>query len=603
MNKLFNTRIFSRSLALLCPKNPRKVGFLFSLGTFMGLQYYYKFHTVKMDKAVVNNELIFLSKNDYFDRILGNEKDFFFLIVYQDGKETQDQATQAAKQLKSIADENGFKNWNVYVINRSLLTDIKKIIGRTKEINLFEGETNYPIEIYMKSPHSRDFLYMHFKPKKFFSERGARKTLQKMTKIKNLIETVNDEEDLKQRLVNSSNKFNKVTVLMAIDETNKAGYKKVLKKYGKLSFLCLERKFSSKDSDFLLIGKKLAEKLGLEKNCPYILKNDAVTAYERFAGTHIDDQKDCIELDTDNFSIGKVYLKKYDNSEIKIFNTEKNKLPEEEKKAQKTKEIRSYINFMLPRIVILRDLKYRNMGQIMRKCSDDKSKLILSLYCPNNDEFRDKKLAIFMDIYKKYSDKFVFCIFESEIPEDLFPHCKSTYPSFVAFNFLKQQKDYGAFNKYYKNLVYSYEKFFLNPESAHDPNPEEIMNNIEKVLAGKAKIDYLSALEGNVQELRGVMQEEFLKKFQEEKKDSIILFHDDKVDSRNSQDLFYKLSEEFNDINFYKINNKNTSSVFPGFDQYPVILYLSHSDKKWYLLRDHAWEEQVVRKLISSLHS
>ena len=124
--------------------------------------------------------------------------------------------------------------------------------------------------------------------------------------------------------------------------------------------------------------------------------------------------------------------------------------------------------------------------------------MILSVYCPPNDELRDKKLDIFMSIYKKYGDQFVYCIFESDLSEDLFPHCKHSYPCFTLFNYFKQEKDFGAFNDYYKSLVYPYEKYFLNPKSPYIPNKEEVEENLGKFLNKKLRKDYLNNFEGNI---------------------------------------------------------------------------------------------------------
>ena len=559
-----------------------------------------------MDTHKLNNELIGLSKNDYFDRILGNEKDFFFLVIHADSEDTGRVATRVGKHLKKIADEHGFQSWNTYTINRTLFENIKKIIGRVKNVNVYEDTENpYPIEIYIKTPHSRDYLFIPYRSNKFFEDRTEKKISQKMKKVRHLLESVSDEEDLREKLAYSFNKVNSPMVVMRIDDYDKEQQKKVTKKYAKMAFMCLERKFLPYDSKFILVkNSKLADQLGLERNCPYVLKNDVIQAYERYSGKIIEGNRDCVKFDMYDFGNTKALLKKYDNSQLRIFNTEKNSDAEGEKKARKMKEVKAFVNFILPRVVVLRDAKQRHLGQLLRKCIDDKSKYVLSLYCPSTDPNRDAKLAVFMDLYRRYKDRIIFCIIESDVLQDLFTHSKATLPSFVLFNFLNQKKDFGALGQYYKSVIYPYEKYILNPGSIH-PNEQEIMDSIDIILSGEGRTDSLNLISENVQEIKGVSVEDVMERLRRTGQDGLIEFYDKGIKSTECSQIVDRLSEDFqNKVKFFRMDDVNTNEMLPVFSEFPKLVYVSSKHRKMYVL-DNAYTQdgERLRRFIREIHN
>jgi len=558
-----------------------------------------------MESHILPNELIGLSKNDYFDRILDNEKDFFFLIVYNDTEENGRTTTKIAKHLKHIADKNSFAGWNVYTINRSLFENIKKIIGKTKDSNIFaEDENPFPIEIYLKTPHSKDYIFLPFRPKKFFSEHSSKKMMRKMKKVEHLVEQINDEEDLNTKLVYSLNKLNTPTIIMRIDDSNKEHYRDKVKEYAKLAVKSLENKLLPFDSTFIVIkDKKLGNKLGLENDQLYTLRNDVVQAYERYSGKNIEDYRKYIEVDTQDFSSPVAFLQKYDNSEMSLFGNGNSEETEDEKRKRERFELRAFVNFVVPKVVLLRDMKRLHLGQLIRKCSQDKSKYVLSLYCPSTDPDRERKLEVFMEMYRRYKDKFIFCIIESEMLLELFPHTKSTLPCFVLFNFMNQIKDYPLFQNYYQSLVFPYEKYFLNSRSPNIPDMEEVLTSTEIILEGAGRVDYLNMEGENVQELKGIMCEETIDRLKRLRKDGLIQIYDNGSKSREWSLQMNKLSEDFNKrLRFYRIDNLNSSGFLPTIKTVPKYVYVSNKHLKMYVLDDFIAEnEEKLRDFIKEV--
>jgi len=309
-----------------------------SLSTFFWTYYHLSFS--KPVFQISHGDIIFLSKEAYFDKILGNEKDFFFLVVYTDNEEGNLHVNKVARRLKHLAEENGLEDWNVYVLNRHVFEDIKKTIGRTGNLKLFGGSGEImPVELYMKTPHSRDFMYLKHKPNKFSTPEGLKKFSDVMNKVSRLVHTVSSEEDLKNVLAQSLNKFSKPTIILRINDSNKITYKKVAKKFAKLAFLSLERKYLPLDAQFIIIkGSNVGKDLNLEYDCPYIFRNDAVEAYERYSGETVENENEYIVIDGVGVCEQRVKLEKFDNREVKVFGRVKPKKEnEEDRKKNKAK--------------------------------------------------------------------------------------------------------------------------------------------------------------------------------------------------------------------------------------------------------------------------
>ncbi len=241
MNRFFRFKIFSRAITYIKPN----YNFRYLTGLTLGI-FAYAHHRFqedinpRMEPHSLSNELIGLSKSDYFNKILENPNSFFFLVIYKDSEENSRTATRIGKHLKRIADSNQFQGWNIYTINRSLFDTLKNNAGPESDLNILSEEGNpFPLEIYLKTPFHSDFLYLPFRPNKFFEARSTKKMLLKMKKVENLLEVVHDEEDFNSKLIHSLNKINTPTVVMHLDDSDNEKYKEIFKQYSKFLRLSL----------------------------------------------------------------------------------------------------------------------------------------------------------------------------------------------------------------------------------------------------------------------------------------------------------------------------------------------------------------------------
>jgi len=286
---------------------------------------------------------------------------------------------------------------------------------------------------------------------------------------------------------------------------------------------------------------------------------------------------------------------------------------EEERKRIKQKEIESFMSFLLPRVVILKDLKYRELGQLMKRCAKEKKqrqeiladdeedeidrrlrnykryqerygKYVLSLFCPSTDPQRAQKLKVFMDLYRRYKDMFVFCIIESEISQDFFPHSTGAYPCLTLFNFLNQKKYYESFRDIHKILVFPYEKYFLNQKSPIKPDSEEVEESIDMILQGRPQVNYLNTLNENVQELKGIMVDEALSELKKKGQDGMFFLYDESLESLNINRMVNKLSEELHGVKMYKMERTNASKNLPIMRGYPQLVYFAARKKKVFVI-------------------
>ena len=65
--------------------------------------------------------------------------------------------------------------------------------------------------------------------------------------------------------------------------------------------------------------------------------------------------------------------------------------------------------------------------------------------------------------------------------EDVFPHINLDNPRFSLFNFFHLQKAEQAIGKYYKNLVYPYEKYYLEDKESYFERYEQLETSLNEV--------------------------------------------------------------------------------------------------------------------------
>lgn len=128
---------------------------------------------------------------------------------------------KTAKYMQEGAIMQGISGWNIYLISMNTLEDIKKIASKTLGLNVFKDEVmSGPIEIYMKSPHSKDYLYTTYREEFFFSEKGRNAFLKKAEKISTMVEIVDDKDTFEAKIIQNSSIINAPIVIMAIDQVD-----------------------------------------------------------------------------------------------------------------------------------------------------------------------------------------------------------------------------------------------------------------------------------------------------------------------------------------------------------------------------------------------
>lgn len=445
------------------------------------------------------NEFVDLSRLDYYERVLGNTKDYFFFIIYDEPEVMQ--AVKAAKQLKTIVDSKKYQGFNVYIMNRNTLDKINQIMDKADHPIPFNQNKKSPIEIYLKTPHSNDYMSFKFNANRFFTERSLKKYGKTLTKLKNLIEVVNDEEELLDRLFYSSQKFGEVLIIRCAEDPSSKESQKRIEDYAKTAYFCLEKKLLSIKSSFILItDKKLIEKYGLDKDHSYVYRNDVIQAYESIYGKNIEDKSGYLRIENPNLSNYGFYLDKLPPSPPPIIfeSTEDKKVV----RRREDEENSRFVDFVTDRIMLLKNMKNQSIGKAIRKSIRDRSKYTISLYLPKSDPQHEKKLHAFMELYRKYKDKFTFLLIEKDFMQDLLPHVNTEFSDFVAYNIIHQYKGYEQYKNYYKGIINPYRKFFLRPSAGSPFSFEELEENVQKFLKGELPEVYLNATEGAVQTLK-----------------------------------------------------------------------------------------------------
>ena len=396
-------------------------------------------------------------------------------------------------------DSKKYQGFNVYMMNRNILDKINQIMEKTGDpIPFGQNQKKSSIEIYLKTPHSDDFMSFKFNPTKFFTELSLKKYSKVLTKMKNLIEVINDEEELLDKLYHRSQRFGEVLIIRCAEGTSSRESQQLLENYAKTAYFCVEKKLLSRKSNFVFVtNKKLIDKYGLDKDHSYVYRQDLIQAYETTYGKQIEDKSSYLHLENPELSNYSFYLEKLGPMDPTLNVEGAN--DKAARKRRESEENSRFVDFVTDRVMLLKDMKNQSVGKAIRKSLRDRSKYTLSLYLPRSDPQLEKKLHAFMELYRKYNDKFIFLLIEKDFIQDLLPHVNEEFSDFVVYNILQQYKGYENYKNYYKGVITPYRKFFLRPSSCSPVSFEEIEENVQKFLKGELPEIYLNATEGAVQ--------------------------------------------------------------------------------------------------------
>lgn len=143
---------------------------------------------VEGDRIIIEEEAIHLNKHSYMERLLGNKRETYILMVTnEEGEEDTRISIRTAKHIKnSLKAEN--VAMNVYVMPLNQLEDVRKIANRILDFPVFEkdGSSAGKVEVFLKTAHSREYVHLTWKRESFFTQHKTKKLLRKVERYRDL---------------------------------------------------------------------------------------------------------------------------------------------------------------------------------------------------------------------------------------------------------------------------------------------------------------------------------------------------------------------------------------------------------------------------------
>jgi len=527
---------------------------------------------------------ILLNKKEYFNKIVGNSKDFFFFIVFQEeNSEILNEAQQIASVLrKSINKYTPNSNIIIYLIERVVYRDIKVTINRVKNNEIYEKDSrNNAIEIYFKTPYSGNQAYLKYKQGSFYNERGQKKIFKLIKKLIDPVEIINDQETLLNKLqLQSLNKINSPLIITAMPES---ANEKTINKLKKKAFFFFERKLLPLNSNFVIVNKpNLMNKFDMLNNETYIFRNDFFSKYyQTICPWKSEDEDHFLKIKNNgNLIIESAKNVKYCLEKYSIFK-ENEKTLMQETKDEKTKERNCFLSFISPRVFHLSDTKTKSLAPFFKKINLNKKKPVISFFLTQEDLENKERFENFEKLYKLYRENFHFVVMDSGQIEEVFPHANKHYPRFCIFNFFNQNKNNLIYKNYYKSLIFPFEKYFLKDEGCFFERFEDLREKIEFFLKNKANVDYISKNDELVDDINADV---FNKNF-EKNQNFVVELYDQSIESEFSRQIFNKIYEEIHGENmkFFRMNCLNDSPYLINMDRFPAYIYWDSMKKKMYV--------------------
>lgn len=535
-------------------------------------------HLIPIKDSAINHQrsnVEVLSKNDYFMKIVGNDRDYFFFIIYNEEiPDTFQEAMQIASTLQRSTEKYDIKPIPiVYLMEKSVFIDIKNTINRVKNIEIHEKTIIFNnIEIYFKSPISSNQVYFKYK-ENFHSKRHQKKLFKLLRKLIEPVKIIEDSEGLYNALYHQTlKKINNPLVLKVLDDKTDKNMKnaKILKKYKKNAFYFYERRLLGLETNFIIINKGSIG-IGLDPNETYLMRNDILTKIDEKAV--ITDKIFKIEDNTRQ----KVYnLEKYTKFQKELLISDKTF---SEIKDEKKKENACLTYFLLPKVFILGDMKKKSLGAFFKKINFNKKKPILSFLINEDEIENNRRLLDFVKIMESYENKLHFVVITSEQLEEFFPHVNKIYGRFCLFNFFNQNKNSNFYKNYYKHLIYPYEKHFLNDEENYFESFDTIKGKIEEVLHHRKSSDFIS----NTSELIEDINSDIFDKKIRNDQTFIAELYDNSIRSQFSRGVFNKIAENDVENNFVRMHYLNDSQYCVNIAQLPAFLIWDHKKKTMYV--------------------
>ena len=527
---------------------------------------------------------IVLTKKDYFMKIVGNNKDFFFFITF---REEDPDAFREAQEIASVLQKNipSSSNILIYLMEKSVYKDIKKTINRVKNLEIYEKDSSINnIDIYFKTPYSGNQAYVKYKPHSFYSQLYQKKLFKYIKKLLNPIEIIEDSElFLKKLQAQTLNKINCPLIVKILPEINE----KMIRNYKKTAFFFYERKLLPLQANFIIINNPLIiNQFGLQKNETYILRNDFLTKYKETVDPFLEEEsvkieeihKTALKIE-DSVRKNEYFLDKYSVYKEEMLESEKKQI--NELKDEKRREFNSFSSFVLPRIFLLNDIKTKSLGPFFKKINFNKKKPIISFLLTEDEIENKQRMKNFIRLFHLYHQQFYFIVMNSSALEEFFPHVNRNYARFCVFNFFNQIKNNTQYKNYYKSLMYPYEKYFLNDDVDYFEKFENIQEKTKLFLEHKAKIDLISNINDQIEDVNADILNEKIEK----NINFVLELYDYSVKSHFAKGVFNKVSEENteNKLGFLRMNSLNDSPYLVNVARFPAYFLWDSVKKTMYL--------------------
>ncbi|EAS06433.2 hypothetical protein TTHERM_01310170 (macronuclear) [Tetrahymena thermophila SB210] len=597
------------------------------------------------NKVKVEEDAIYLNKQTYMQNLLGNKHENYILIVHaEDNYEDTNNSIKAAKHIKKIIkqqrdDLKSNVDINVYVVSRPTLEEVKKLANRVMDFKIFEREEDpQPIEVYIKTVHSNESVYIKWRRESFYSEYKSNKFVKKLDRYLSLFDrfqNTNNIDQLQQQekiladiLQKQYIKMNEPVIIKCASLSNQQNsvaakqQHKELKFFKKLCFMSLERKLIPLKSRFVILeNKEIMRQLNLEDGQIYILRNDMVQKLENSKDiSEVNDKKKKIVINDEFMYLknernlnGKNEKLQYFSSLLENYQGYKHSnqqliksietLSKETGKAQNAQELEemkeeaAFVNFIMPRITFLRDAKFGSIGKLFRKITFQKEKHVLSLNLQNDDKtYNNSRILTFKKLYEQYKNEFTFLLVDTDELVDLFPHMESNQPQFSVFNFFNIDKSLSKVGKYYKHLIFPFEKYFLRDSENFYEDFSTLQKQVDQILLSQGKQEYVVNQQDMIQNINSETLDHLL---QNSIHPFLVQIFDDSPQSRLSQLTLNqlelnRLSQEqnsqettYSNIKFYRMSHLNQHPFLKGRDESdqkgPLYLLVDPSTKRVYL--------------------
>ncbi|CAD8163407.1 unnamed protein product [Paramecium octaurelia] len=528
---------------------------------------YLIYHTYRNRPIHCSNEIRQMNQLIFVQNVLGNRKDYFFLVIYKDeldGGYGEKEAIEVAKKLQQIADKLQI-DCHVYTVSRPSLKSITKLVNSVKNIKIYEEDEYQKIDIFFKTPHSDDYVYFPFKKHNFYQKNNIDKILTRVSRFIDMYQTVTTKEQFESIILESYYQLDSPVFIKSNSQDPK------LKLFKKISFQFLDKKTVDQNSKFLIIdNKELCKDLNLKDDDILLFRNDIL---QKYSNCIINERNQIIPQLINKEQIGNLKYESFNEWKQQNCRLESNTVTDKKQlKSQFTFELQQ---FSLPRVFYLKNSRKCNIAAFIRKIQNHKNqndKLVVSLQLdPKHQNRLDNhfRISLFFKLYEKYKDKLEFVISATNQLEELLPHLNKFQSRFVLFNIFNS---ISYSRQLFPQTAKLYEKYFLKDIQFVERFEviDQQLNNLLQLTSEERihNIDYLSQDLDKIQEIN-LDYFNFLNSNQNDKKQIILYYQNDAM----TDALLTILKDIKTNLNIYTISNLNQiPALYSNFPNQNVLI-------------------------------